>query len=248
MSNPNPDPDCGGIPPADALDHHRQARDQRRTDRLEMLFTLIMATAAIATAWAGFESSKWGGVQSQLNTQAGAQRAQANRLFAEAGQLRSLDALVFTQWLGALNVEIQADPSVFPTQGYVPRERSVSTFMYQRFRKEFRPAFDAWVAQRPLGNPDAPATPMVMPEYRLATQVEADALLAQAEARAARAMELSQVSENYTLVSVMFALVLFFVAVGNKANGRITRRLLLGLSLLTFTGTLAVMLSFPVAP
>ena len=75
-----------------------------------------------------------------------------------------------------------------------------------------------------------------------------DALLAQAEAKAARALELDQVSANYTLVSVMFALVLFFVAVGNKSSGRIARRMLFGLSLLTFAGTLAVMLSFPIAP
>ena len=248
MSHPNPAPDRVDVPPSDEPDDHHQARVQRRSDRLEMLFTLIMATAAIATAWAGFESSRWGGVQSQLNIQVGAQRAQANRLFTEAGQLRSLDAIVFTQWLNALNVEIQTDPSALPAQGYTPREMTVSTFLYQRFRGEFRPAFEAWLAHQPLRNPDAPSTPLLMPEYRLASQIEADALLAQAEAKAARALELDQVSANYTLVSVMFALVLFFVAVGNKSSGRIARRMLFGLSLLTFAGTLAVMLSFPIAP
>ena len=239
------DPDAADAPlPPDA----GAAYAQRRSDRLEMLFTLIMAMAAIATAWAGFESSKWGGVQSQLNTQAGAQRVQANRLFAEAGQLRSLDAIVFTQWLSALNIEIQADPGAFPAQGYVPREGTASAFLYARFRQEFRPAFDAWLAQRPLRNPDAARTPLEVPEYRLASQAEAERLLAEAEAKAARALELSQVSENYTLVSVMFALVLFFVAVGNKSSGRFARRLLFGLSLITFVATLGVMLSFPVAP
>lgn len=244
MSAPNPDTADASTP---SPTEHEQARAQRRSDRLEMLFTLIMAMAAIATAWAGFEASKWGGLQSQLNTQAAAQRAQANRLFSEAGQLRSLDAIVFTQWLNALNVEIQADPSAFPGEGYVPRENSVSAFLYARFRDEFRPAFDAWLAQRPLRNPDAARTPFEMAEYRLASQGEAEGLLSEAEAKAARALELSQVSENYVLLGVMFALVLFFVAVGNKSSG-IPRRLLFGLSLLTFVATLVVMLSFPVAP
>lgn len=225
-----------------------QARAQRRSDRLEMLFTLIMAMAAIATAWAGFESSKWGSVQAQLNIQAGAQRAQANRLFAEAGQLRSLDAIVFTQWLNALNVEMQSDPSAFPAHGYSPREHSVSGFLYARFRLESRPAFDAWLAQQPLRNPAAPGTPFEMPEYRLASQTEGERLLAEAETKAAQALALSQVSENYMLVSLMFALVLFFVAVGNKSSGRFARRLLFGLSLVTFTATLGVMFSFPIAP
>ena len=238
-------PDPGTTPPLPT--DHPQALAQRRSDRLEMLFTMIMAMAAIATAWAGFESSKWGGIQSQLNIEAGAQRAQANRLFSEAGQLRSLDAIVFTQWLGALNIEIQVDPSAFPGQGYVPRENTVSAFLYARFRAEFRPAFDAWLEQQPLRNPDAPPTPFDMTQYQQASQIEAERLLALAEAKARRAMELDEVSNNYTLVSVMFALVLFFVAVGNKANTRFTRRLLFGLSLLTFLATLSVMLTFPVA-
>ena len=108
-------------------------------------------------------------------------------------------------------------------------------------------AFDAWLEQQPLRNPDAPPTPFDMTQYQQASQIEAERLLALAEAKARRAMELDEVSNNYTLVSVMFALVLFFVAVGNKANTRFTRRLLFGLSLLTFLATLGVMLTFPVA-
>lgn len=245
MSTPLPD---SSATPAATPAAPQQSPVQRRSDRLEMLFTLVMAMAAIATAFAGFESSKWGSVQGQLNTQAAAQRAQANRLFNEAGQLRALDAIVFAQWLNALNVEIHADPSVFPSQGYTPRENAASTFLYQRFRKEFRTAFDAWLAQRPLRNPDAPATPLVMPEYRLASQIEAEGQLAGAEAKAARAMEVSQVSTNFTQISVMFALVLFFVAVGNKATGRFARHLLFGLSLVTFAATVSVMVSLPLAP
>ena len=245
MSTPNPDTDDASPPCPVARE---EARIQRRTDRLEMLFTLIMAMAAIATAFAGFESSKWNSEQARLNTQAGVLRAQANRLFNEAGQLRSLDAIVFTQWLNALNIEIQADPGVYPGQGYQPREKAVSTFLYQRFRKEFRPAFAAWLEQQPLRNPEAPATPLVMPEYRLATQIEAETLLAEAEAKGDHATEVGNISTNFTRISVMFALVLFFVAVGNKATSRFARTLLFGLSLVTFVATLGVMLTFPIAP
>ena len=244
MSAPNPEATDASLP---ASGKPAQTRIWHRSGRLELLFTLIMAMAAIATAWAGFEASSWGSLQSQLNVQAAAQRAQANRLFTEAGQLRSLDAIVFTQWLNALNVEIHADPSVFPGQGYVPRENSVSTFLYARFRKEFRPAFDAWLAQRPLRNPDAPSTPLEMAEYRLASQAQAEALLVEAEAKAARALEVSGIQGDYVLLGVMFALVLFFVAVGNKSSGT-PRRMLFGLSLVILVATLMVMLTFSVAP
>lgn len=225
----------------------QQQRVQRRTDRLEMLFTVVMALAAIGTAWAGFESAKWGGVQSRLNAEASAARADANRKFNEAGLLRNLDVGTFTQWLGSLNAEIQADPSVFPENGYVPDPRTGSGFLYLRFRDEFKPAFDAWLAQRPLRNPDAPKTPFVMPEYQLTAQLEAEELMAKAESKASESQAASQLSDNYVLTGVLFALVLFFVAVGNKASSRLSRKLLFGLSLVTFLATLGVLATFPVA-
>lgn len=222
-------------------------RAQRRTDRLEMLFTVIMALAAIGTAWAGFESSKWGGVQSRLNSEASAARTDANRKFNEAGELRTLDVVTFTQWLTALNTEIQVNPSAFPGEGYTPDPTSGSGFLYTRFRDEFRPAFDIWLAQQPLRNPEAAKTPFALPEYQLASQIEAEALVARAESKASESQAASQLSDNYVLTGVLFALVLFFVAVGNKANSKLSRTLLFGLSSLTFLATLGVLATFPVA-
>lgn len=219
---------------------------QRSTDRLELLFAVIMAFAAIGTAWSGFESANWGGVQSRFTAQSSTVRSEANRKFTEAGQLRILDVMIFTQWLGALNVEIHADPSAFPDNGYQPREGTGSGFLYARFRSEFRPAFDAWLAERPLRNPAAPGTPFVMPEYRIQAQEQAEVLHAQAEQLAVQAQEASRLSGKYVLMSVLFALVLFFVAVGNKASGRRSRVLLFTLSAVTLVASLATLASFPV--
>ena len=218
----------------------------RRSDRLEMLFTLIMALAAIGTAWSGFESSNWGSVQSRLTAQSSAKRIEASRKAAEAGQLRTLDVITFTAWIGAVNQETQADPSVFPAQGYVPRERTGSGFLYARFRSEFKPVFDAWLAQQPLRNPAAASTPFVMPQYQLAAQTQADALAEEAEQLTLQAQQASLVSGRYVLMGVLFALVLFFVAVGNKANGRRSRILLFGLSAITLLASLAALATFPV--
>ena len=220
--------------------------NQRRSDRLEMLFTLIMALAAIGTAWSGFESSSWGSVQSRLTAQSSAKRIEANRKASEAGQLRTLDVITFTAWIGALNLETHADPSAFPAQGYVPRERTGSGFLYARFRSEFRPVFDAWLEQQPLRNPAAASTPFVMPEYRLAAQTQADALQEEAEQLTLKAQQASLHSGRYVLMGVLFALVLFFVAVGNKASSRRSRALLFGLSAVTLLASLTALATFPV--
>lgn len=218
----------------------------RRSDRLEMLFTLIMAFAAIATAWSGFESSNWGGVQSQMTSKSSAFRMLSNRKAAEAGQLRTLDVITFTAWVNAINVEMQTDPSAFPAEGYVPRERTGSGFLYTRFRSEFKPVFEQWLDQQPLRNPAAPSTPFVMPEYRLSAQTEADTLMTEAEQFSNKAQEASQQSSRYVLMGVLFALVLFFVAVGNKAQSPKSRLLLFSLSALLLVASVATLATFPV--
>lgn len=223
-----------------------QQRAQQRSDRLEMMFTLIMAVAAIGTAWAGFESSSWGGVQSKMSARSAALRMLSNRQAAEAGHQRTLDVITFTAWINAINQEIQTDPSAFPANGYIPRERTGSGFLYARFRSEFKPVFEHWLAQQPLRNPAAPSTPFVMPEYRLAAQAEADAVMAEAELHGSKAEEASQQSSRYMLMSVIFALVLFFVAVGNKVRSPKSRLLLLSMSAVLLLGAVATLASLPV--
>lgn len=205
------------------------------------MFTLVMAIAAISTAWASFESSHWSSRQSASTTQASMLRMEANRAYNEASQLRTLDVISFTQWVNALNIEMQTDPSVYPARGYTPRKGTASGFLFARFRKEFRPAVDAWLATRPLGNPDAPSTPFAMPEYHLAVQAKADQLAEEAEKSTANAAVASALSSQYALTGLLFALVVFFAAVGSKTIGRLSHRLLLALSTAILIGTLIVL-------
>ena len=77
----------------------------------------------------------------------------------------------FTQWVNA----------------YALKQTELADFYFKRFRTEFKPAVDAWIATRPLKNPDAPLTPFAMPQYQLAARAEAERLDAQAEVSAAQA-------------------------------------------------------------
>jgi hypothetical protein len=225
-------------PPADRAEHRAAA--------IELVFTVILALAAVGTAWAGFQSAKWSGVQANSYADASAARIESSRLSSEATQLRTVDVITFTEWLNALNAEILADPSARPGQGYEPQPGTVSGFLYGRFRDEFQPAVEAWVALRPLVNAEAPKTPFQMAEYRLASEAEAGQWQEQAEAKAAAARAANQRADNYVLLSVMFALVLFFVALGGKARAWRSRGLLLVLSLVTLLVAIGVLVTFPV--
>ncbi|MEV1054112.1 hypothetical protein [Streptomyces sp. NPDC049887] len=219
---------------------------RRGRDRIELFLTVILALAAVGTAWAGFQSAKWSGVQANSYAQASAARTESSRRSAEAGQLVTIDVISFTQWLTALNEEIAADPSKRPEGVYTPDPNSVSGFLFARFRQEFKPAVSAWLLNRPLTNPEAPPTPFAMPEYRLAADEAADRLLSQAERKSATARQANQRSDNYVLTAVLFALVLFFAAVAGRARAGRAQRVLLGLTVAALLAAVSLLLSYPV--
>jgi hypothetical protein len=81
-----------------------------------------------------------------------------------------IDVATFLQWVDAR----------------ARHDTALANFYRARFRDEVKPTFAAWLATGPLTNPAAPPTPFVMPQYRLATNVEADrAKLAEPTARKA---------------------------------------------------------------
>ena len=64
-------------------------------------------------------------------------------------------------------------------------EKELANFYMDRFRAEFKPAFEAWLATRPQENPSAPPTPFAMKEYQVTSRQESVKLDAAAEASAA---------------------------------------------------------------
>jgi hypothetical protein len=121
----------------------------------------------------------------------------------------------------------------------------VSGFLYQRFRPEFKVAVDAWVATNPRVNPNAPATPFAMPEYVVGASEEAARLERQAESQAADARTANQRSDNYVLMTIMFATVLFFAGISSKMDTFRARVLLLGVATVLLVSAIAIVLSFP---
>src|SRR5205085_6781264 len=82
--------------------------------------------------------------------------------------------------------------------------------LYQRrFRPEFAPAFNAWQAQDPIHNPNATASPLYLPEYRLANAAKADALENLGSRRLEEGKKATDHTDDYVLTTVFFAAVLF---------------------------------------
>ena len=177
-------------------------RRRRGRNWVELVATVLLAVATVATAWSGYQSTRWNGEQAKAAARANALRIESAKAAGLANSQTEIDVATFTQWVNA----------------YAQEQTELADFYFKRFREEFRPAVDAWVATRPLKNPDAPLTPFAMPEYKLAARTEADRLDAEAEVDAAQARRNIQRASNYVLGVVLFASALFFAGMSTKLD------------------------------
>lgn len=200
-------------------------------DRVALVATVLLAFATVATAWSGYQASRWGAETTKATMRGTAARLESTRASDLANAQAQIDVAVFTQWVNA----------------YATGNRELRTFYFERFRPEFKPAVVAWIATRPLRNPNAPLTPFAMPQYKPAARVEAARLEKQADAWAATARRNVQRSTNYVLGVVMFAAALFFAGMSTKLPSRRLGVALLVMGLVVFLVTLAWIATSPVS-
>jgi hypothetical protein len=200
-------------------------------DRLDLVATVLLALATVATAWSGYQASRWNGEQAKAFSRASALRIESAKTADLANAQTQVDVATFTQWVDA----------------YAQDQAELADFYLERFRPEFKPAVDAWIATRPLRNADAPLTPFAMPEYRLEAREEAETLEAEAEAWSARARTNVQRATNYVLGVVLFAAALFFAGMSARLATRRLRRILLAFGVVLFIGAVAWLATFPVS-
>jgi hypothetical protein len=200
-------------------------------DKVELVATVLLALATVATAWSGYQSTRWNGEQVKAGSRANALRIESAKAAGLANSQTEIDVETFSQWVDA----------------YVLRETELADFYFQRFRAEFKPAVNAWVATRPLRTPNAPPTPFAMPQYRLAARAEAVRLDAQAEVFAARVRRNIQRASNYVLGVVLFASALFFAGMSTKLESPKLRVAMLTIGCVVFLCTAAWIASSPVS-
>ncbi len=204
----------------------RQARDWQ-----EVLVTVLLVMAALGTSWSSYQATRWNGEQAKAASRTNAIRIDAARAQGLAESQTQVDVATFIAWADA------------DRRG----ETQLAAFYVDRFRDEFKPAFNAWMATRPLANPDAPPTPFAMNEYRVASKQEAERLDTAAEASAAVVRLDIQRASNYVLTVVLYAVVLFFGGVSTRLGNRRLRWVLTVAGCVVLIGAIAWIATFPVS-
>jgi hypothetical protein len=200
-------------------------------DHIELIATLLLALAAVATAWSGYQATRWNGEQTKASSRTNAIRIDASRAQGLAEAQKEVDVATFIQWIDA----------------YAQGQTELTSFYYRRFRPEFRPAFNAWLATKPLTNRQAPLTPFAMPQYKLAAEAEAAQLDAEAELSSATVRRNVQRASNYVLGVVLFSVALFFAGMSTRLDDARLRRVTLGVGSALFLGTVIWLATQPVS-
>jgi hypothetical protein len=189
----------------------------------------VLAIVAVATAWSGFQATKWDGRQSLLYGHANSYRFEAETASTYGGQLLSADAGIFTAWL----------------QAHETNDTRLESFFVRRFDPSYAIAFDAWLKTDPFTNPKAPAGPAVMPQYHNSYFARAAVLNTQASTAFDEGTNARDTADEYVRDTVLFASVLFLVALAQRLRGREAR---IGLNVVAFgvlVFTIVSVLSLP---
>jgi hypothetical protein len=176
-------------------------RENRRWEEvIEIVGVLMLAVAAVATAWGGFQAAKGDGRQSVLYAEAGVDRVKATTVAIAGEQRLASDASTFNEWLVAKRTN----------------DRVLQAMLVRRFSPEYRAAFDAWLKTAPFTTLSGPPGPGYLPEYHNPQLEQAEHLNEEAAVAEEQGTHARETAEKYIGATVLFALVLFLVAVSQR--------------------------------
>ena len=200
-------------------------------DRLEVVTTLLLAVAAVATAWASYQATRWNGEQARAGSRTTALRIDAARAAGLAAEQTQVDVALFIQWIDAA----------------ANNDAELENFYVDRFRPEFKTAFDTWIATDPFATPGAPLSPFALDEYQTAASAEAARLDQAAEQSSATVSVNIQRASNYVLSVVLFSVALFFAGMSTRLRMSRLRTVTVVIGCVVFLGTAVWLATFPVS-
>lgn len=117
------------------LSHHRT---HSKTHGIWLGFAeaAVLAIVAVATAWSGYQASRWEGTSTTDYALYERYTVLAQEKSTLAGQDRLYDIVTFNGWVAAK----------------VAAREALATFYERRFRREYAVAFAAWMGLDPFHN------------------------------------------------------------------------------------------------
>jgi hypothetical protein len=180
--------------------HHHAPPSGAHSEWVEILEAVLLAIVAVATAWSGYQASRWEAISAENYSRASRTTVLSQEKMTLAGQDRLYDTVTFNGWVASK----------------VAGRDKVTAFYERRFRPEYEVAFQAWMKLDPVNNPSAPQGPIFMPEYKNANADESARLAEEAKAYFEKGVSTRDTADDYVRVTVFLATVLLLTALSQR--------------------------------
>jgi hypothetical protein len=219
-----------------ALQEHAKVdpkkQEERRDRTISVIEAVLLAVVAILTAYSGWAAAKWSTASSLSLARANSARAEANSANLDALNDLNFDVTAFDTWFTA----------------FVAGDASSMSIAAKRFSPNLHRAFDAWLATNPATNPNAPAGPTYMPQYKQPAKAQAISLNAEATALYADGQRAGGTSDDYIRATVYLATVLVLAGLGGHFKYRTIRYGLAGVGSVVLGVSVVVLATLPGPP
>jgi len=196
---------------------------------LEIIAVLLLAVSTLGTAWCGYQSSQWNGVQTDLARQSSDQRVESNRQFGLATQRVSYDSSLAADYAEA----VQAGNT-----------RLAQLYRNTLARPDFLPQLDTWQKQIAAGEQ---VNIFEDPAYLKTQFQEYNDAAAKSEELSVSSQAAGTTADDYVLTTILLAVALFFAGVTSSFRYRPARALLIILALGTIAVAASRLADLPVA-
>ncbi len=185
---------------------------------LEIIAVLLLAIATLGTAWCGYQSSQWNGVQTDLARQSSDERVESNRQFGLATQRVAYDSTLVADYAQA----IQSGNT-----------KLADFYRNTLARPEFLAQLDVWQKQILAGQK---VNIFTDPAYLKVQFQQYNDAAAKSENLSVASQAAGNTADDYVLTTILLAVALFFAGVTSSFRYKPARALLIVLAL----GTIAV--------
>jgi len=185
---------------------------ENRSERLELVTTVLLGVATVAAAWCTYEAQLWSSRQLGEMSRASALQVASLRATEEGTRQTISDVVTFA---AVAQAESRAD-------------HRAARYFADVARPAFRAPLHAWLVRSTAAGL-APGTPFDDPAYREAVIGQADALRTRANRSLVAATVANSNGDLFVMRTAMFALSLFFLGIAGQLRTSQARRLTVAL-------------------
>jgi len=204
-------------------------------DRLEVYNTIILAIATLAVAWCSYQGTLWNGAQTFGLAESNKYSRLAQQKLIQSGQNKAMEEAVIINFVDAV----------------LNNNQRKIDYILKGVRPEMARVLSDWLQSHPLDSTSAPRHPMAMPEYEaiMGQRVSESEKMSEKAGEAFTSAQVANLNaDRYSLLTVLFSMVLFLEAIMTKfarLNVRVVVTLLS--AIICIGGLIVLFFYFPLA-